>query len=228
MPAGRLELGPPLVDPDAGHDPVEGLTVEVDDPHDLAQALGCVVGHRFPDVALVQFGVTEEGDEATGRSCTEVGIDIASRRGREEGCRGSEAHRTGREVDLVGILGPRRVGLQPALGPQRRQVGLVESAQEVVDGVQHRRGVGLDADPIRSIEVGEPQCRHCRHQGGRTRLVAADLDPVTGAAVVVGRVDDAGAQPEHSLCDLVENLGVRARVHPGHGRSGHAEGSHRR
>jgi len=36
VPAGRLELPAPLGDPHAGHDPVERLAVEVDEPHDVA------------------------------------------------------------------------------------------------------------------------------------------------------------------------------------------------
>ena len=36
----------------------------------------------------------------------------------------------------------------------------------------------------------------------------ADLDPVAGVAVVVGRVDDPGREPEHALLDLEQDLFV--------------------
>ena len=47
-----------------GDDPVEALAVEVDDPGDVAEALQRGVGDGLPDVALVELGVADEGDEA--------------------------------------------------------------------------------------------------------------------------------------------------------------------
>ena len=63
----------------------------VDDPQHAAQ-----VGHRrledgLPHVALVELGVTHQGDEARRRSVAEVQIEIAPGGGREQRCRGAEA-----------------------------------------------------------------------------------------------------------------------------------------
>jgi hypothetical protein len=83
-----------------------------------------------------------------------------------------------------------------------------EIAEQVVDGVQHRGGVRLDRHPVAGCEVGEPQRRHHRHEGRAGRLVTADLDPVAGLPLPVGRVDDAHREPEHPALDLLQRLEV--------------------
>jgi hypothetical protein len=64
LPAGTGEEGLEAAGADTGDDPVETLAVEVDDQDDVAEALDRLLGHRLPDVALVELGVAEEGDEA--------------------------------------------------------------------------------------------------------------------------------------------------------------------
>ena len=73
VPAGGLELPAPLVDPDAGHDPVQRLAVEVDQPHHVAEPGGGRVGDRLPDVPLVQLGVADERDEPGVRAARRSG-----------------------------------------------------------------------------------------------------------------------------------------------------------
>ena len=62
LPAGGGEhpLQPARV-PMFGHDPVERLPVEVDDPDDLAEVGDHRVEDGLPDRALVQFGVADQG-----------------------------------------------------------------------------------------------------------------------------------------------------------------------
>ena len=188
VPARRLELALPVRDADAGDDAVEGLAVEVDHPHDVAEPVGGRVEDRFPDVPLVQFGVAEQRDEPGPGALTEMRVDVAPGHGGEQRRDRPEAHRPGREVDIVGVLGPRRVRLQAAAGAQRGQVLPVEVAEQVLDGMEHGRGVRLDADPVAGGQVGEPQGGHRGDQGGAGGLVAADLHPIPGTALVVGRV----------------------------------------
>src|SRR3954452_17982789 len=83
VPAGSDELSAPLVDAYAGHNPVERLAVEVDKPHNVAEAGRRRVGDRFPDVAFVQLGVAEDGDEPRRGSGAEVGVDVPARDGGE-------------------------------------------------------------------------------------------------------------------------------------------------
>ncbi len=66
MPARALEELHQLLDLLLRDDAVEALAVGVDDPHHVAETLQCWVRDRLPDVALVEFGVAGEGDEAGG------------------------------------------------------------------------------------------------------------------------------------------------------------------
>ena len=47
---------------DVGHDAVERLAVEVDDPQHLAEPRDDRVDERLPDRALVELGVAEQRD----------------------------------------------------------------------------------------------------------------------------------------------------------------------
>lgn len=214
LPAGRGEH--PL-DPrraDRGDDPVQGLAVEVDDPHHLAQLADHRVEDGLPDRALVELGVADQGVLPALPGTPEVGVDVAA--GQRTPDRGGRAdpHRAGRVVDRVGVLGPRRVGLQPAERAQRAQVALVELAEQVVDRVQHRGRVRLDRDPVPGPQVLEPQRGHDRRHRRRRRLVPAHLQPARVTAPV-GRVDDRGRQPQHPLLDLDERVRRhRPRAHP--------------
>jgi hypothetical protein len=116
-------------------------------------------------------------------------------RRREQRRGGAEPDRAGGEVNGIGILGAARVGLQTAERAQRRQVAAVQVAEQVLDGMEDRRGVRLDDDLVRGIQVREVQGGHDGDQAGAGGLVPADLDAVAGVAVVVGRVHDAGRQP---------------------------------
>ena len=139
LPAGGGEHALEALDLDVGHDAVQGLAVEVDDPQQLAERGDLRVGDGLPDGALVELGVAEQADEpAGGGGVGEVGAGVAVRDGRPQRGGGADADRAGGEVDGVGVLEPAGVALQPALGAQRRQVGGVEVAEQVVDGVQHR------------------------------------------------------------------------------------------
>ena len=148
LPAGRLEHAPHPAGGDVGHDAVERLPVEVDDPQHLAEPRDHRVDERLPDRALVELGVADQRDLAPALRHVEVPGHVAvrdrapDRRGR------ADPDRAGREVDDVRILGPARVALQAAELAQRRQVAAVELAEQVVDGVQHRRGVRLHRDAV--------------------------------------------------------------------------------
>ena len=83
------------------------------------------------------------GDEPVRRD-----VDVAAGQRAPDRRGGADADRAGRVVDRVGVLGPARVALQPAERAQRRQVALVQLAEQVVDRVQHRRGVRLDRHPV--------------------------------------------------------------------------------
>ena len=207
MPSRSLELGLELVDPDARHDPVQRLAVEVDHPHDVAQPVGGRVGDGLPDVALVEFGVAHEHDEPAGWTRPEVRVDIAASRRSEQRCGSTEPDRARGEVDAIDVLGAGRIRLQPTAGAQRGELAAIEPAKQILDGVEGRRGVRLDADPVGGVQVREPQRRHRGDQARTGGLMPTDFEPVGVDPIMVGVVDDPGRQPQHSLRDLVEQLG---------------------
>ena len=216
VPAGRLELAPPVRGADAGHHPVQRLPVEVDHPHHVAQPVRGRVEDGFPDVALVQFGVAQQGDEPGPGPVAEVRVHVPAGHRGEQGRDRAETDRPGREVDFVRVLGPGRVGLQATAGAQRGQVLPVQVAQQVLDGVEHRGRVRLHADPVLGGQVGEVQRGHRGDQRGTGGLVAADLDPVPGGPLAVGRVHHPHRQPQHPALDLIQHVQIHGGA-AGHG-----------
>ena len=93
------------------HHPVQALTVDVHNPHDVGQPLEGRIGDGFPYVALIKFGVTHEGYETTGTRWRKVVVDIAAGGGGKQGSDGAQPHRTGGEVGNVRVLGTAGVGL---------------------------------------------------------------------------------------------------------------------
>ena len=176
LPAGRLEHPAQAAGRHVRHDAVERLPVEVDDPQHLAEARDHRIDERLPDRALVELGVADERDVAPALRHVEVAGDVALRDRAPERRGRADADGARREVDDAGILGPARVALQPAELAQRRQVAAVERAEQVVDRVQHRRGVRLHGDAIGRAQVLEVERRHDADDRRRRGLVAADLD----------------------------------------------------
>ncbi len=215
VPAGRLEhrLQPP--GRDVRHDAVERLAVEVDDPHHLAELAHHRVRDRLPARALVELGVPDQRDLAAADRDVEVAGGVAVRDRAPDRRGGAEPDRAGRVVDRVRVLRPRRVGLQPAVLPQRREVRAVEPAEQVVERVQDGRRVRLHADAVGRLEHAEPERGHERDHRRARRLVAADLHARAVRAHAVGVVDDRGGQPQHAALDRVERLEVDLRLRGG-------------
>ena len=208
---------------DVGHDAVERLAVEVDDPHHLAELAHHRIGDRLPTCALVELGVADQRDLASADRHVEVPGDVAVRERAPHRRRRAEPDGPGGVVDRVGVLGPRRVGLEPAELAQRRQVGAVEPPEQVVERVQDRRRVRLHADAVGRLEHAEPQRGHQRHHRRARRLVPAHLHARAVRPHAVGVVDDRRRQPQHAALHLVEHrevelrLGACGRGHARHG-----------
>jgi hypothetical protein len=232
LPAGRLEHSGEAPESDVRHDPVERLTVQVHHPQHLAEARDPGVGDRLPDGALVELGVPEQGDLApTRRRLEAVVLEVAARdRSPDRGGR-ADADRAGRVVHRVGVLRPAWVALKAAEGAQRLEVGPVQAAEQVVDRVQHRRGVRLHRDAVLRAQLGEPQRGHQAHHRRARRLVAADLHARLVLTHAVGVMDDRGGEPEHAPLYGLERLEVRRRgllrlLARGLGTSQHERSSH--
>ena len=141
----------------------------------------------------------------------EVGVDVAAGGGGEQRGDDAEADGAGREVEDVGVLRPARVGLQPTEVAQPREVGAVELAGEVLDGVVHGRGVRLDGDLVGAARWPNHSAVMIADHRRRRRLVAADLELKLGVAsrrgrcgrpLTVGGIDHPRRQPQNSAFDL--------------------------
>ena len=154
LPTIRPELRLELCGANPRYDSVERLAVEIDDPEDIAELSSKRLGQCLPDVALVEFRVSEERDEPSAGRRPEVRLDVAVGKGAEEGRSGPEAHRPGREVDGKRILRPARIALQPAEVAQPRQIRAVQAAEQVLERMHHRRRVRLHRHAVTRIHVG--------------------------------------------------------------------------
>src|SRR5262245_26167923 len=202
LPSGGSEQALEARGCQVGHDPVKRLPVDVDYPQQLAEGWDHRVDQCLPNGAFIELGVADEGDRAAASLGGEVVSHVAvgerapNRRGR------ADADRARREVDLIWILAPAWIRLQAAELAQRRQVAAIETAEQVLDRVQYRRGVRLDGDAVFAAKMSEVERGHDRDHRRRRGLVAADLDARRRLAQVIGVVDDARRQPEDALLDL--------------------------
>ena len=92
MPSGGCELLLPLLSSEAGDHPVQGLTIEVDDPQHISQTLRRRIRNCLPNVSLIKFSVTDQRNESRSRSIAEVRVNIAARNSREEGGGGAQTN----------------------------------------------------------------------------------------------------------------------------------------
>ena len=85
VPAVQAELIANLLRLAVGHDAVEALAVQVHHPDDVAQVRHVFLRQRLPDVALVEFGIPHQGDEALPRAFAEMIVDVGLHERRERG-----------------------------------------------------------------------------------------------------------------------------------------------
>ena len=77
-----------------------------------------------------------------------VRLEIVLHQAGEDRDRGAEADRAGREIDVVGVLGARRIGLRAAEGAEVHQLVVRLVAEQILDGVEDRAGMRLDRNPV--------------------------------------------------------------------------------
>ena len=191
------------------HDPVQALAVVVDHPPEIADVVLPALEQGLVDVALVELGVADDRDHAPGRLAGRAqavqGHVVLGQRG-EQGHRGAQPDRAGREVDAALVLGARRVGLRAAQRAEVLQLLDRLAAEQVHGGVVDRAGMRLDRDPVAGAEHVEEQRRHDAGDRGAGRLVPADFELVAAGSQVVGVVDRPARQPEQLLLDRLQDL----------------------
>ena len=135
---------------------------------------------------------------------------------REQRHRDAEPDRAGREVDAVGVLGARRIGLGAAERAEALELVARLAAEQVLDGVEHRARVRLDRHPVARPQHVEIERGHQRRDRGAGRLMPADLEPVAARAQMVGVVDHPAREPQHLLLERREILvGAGCSAAPG-------------
>ncbi len=202
VPAEIAEHGFEFFPEAFANDRIEALAVVVDDPPGVAQPVLPALQQRLEDVALVHFGVADQRDHPPLRAIVQpaMRLDVVLHQRGEQRLRDAEADRAGGEIDVVGILGARRIGLRALVAAEILQLlaGLVP--EQVLDGVKHRARMRLHRDAVLRPQHREIQRRHDVGERGRGRLMAADLQPVGTGPDVVGVVDGPRRQPQHFTC----------------------------
>src|SRR5580704_14724703 len=107
-----------LPQPFADHG-IEALAVVIDDPPAIAQAVFPAFEDRFEDIALIELGIAKKRDHAAFWPRLSVNFlpptvraDVILHQRREQRLRHAKPDRAGREIDIVGVLGARRIGLR--------------------------------------------------------------------------------------------------------------------
>ena len=195
-----------LVQPFAGY-PVQTLTIEIYDPPGVGQPVLPSLQQAFVNVALVQFRITGKGYHAPLRGQVRPGM-ASMHIVLNQGCEGSKGnpqpHRAGGKIHVIRVLGAGRIGLGAAKGPEILQLlkGLV--AQKILDGVEHRGGVGFDRHPVLGVEHVEIEGTHDGNHGSGGCLMPPHLQPVHIWPDMVGIMDHPVGQPEHLVRQRVQ------------------------
>ena len=199
-----------------GDDAIEALPVVVDHPPQVADVVLPPLEQRLEHVAFVELGIAHQGDHAPGRLVVgdhrlEAEVVLGERR--EGGDADPEPDRSGREVDVVGVLRARGVRLRATEGAKALEIVAALAPQQVLDGVVAGACVRLDGDPVARRQDVEVQRRHQRHYRRARGLMAADFEAVAVGPDVVGVVDHPRRQPQHLALELAEDLEIARTDH---------------
>ena len=199
VPAEIAEHGFEFLPQPFAHHGVEALAVVVDHPPGVAQAVLPAFQQRLEDIALVHLGVADQRDHPPLRAVLHpaMRLDVVLHQRGEQRLRDAEADRAGGEIDVVDILGARRIGLRALEAAKIFQLfaGLVP--EQILDGVKHRARMRLHRDAVLRLQHREIQRRHDGGERGRRGLMAADLQAVGIGPDVVGVMDGPRRQPQH-------------------------------
>ncbi len=203
-PARSLKPVGDLAAPRVGRHAVEALAIHVHDPEEIAETGHVLLEQRLPHIALVELGVAHHGHEALGRPRAPAAADIAPGHRREARRHRPQPHGARREIDDGRVLSPARIGLETAEDAQAPQVVGAQTAPEVFDGIEHRRGMRLGRHHVALAEGAEVERGHQAHHGSGRGLVPAHLGAV-GIGARIGVMHGEGGQPEHPALDALED-----------------------
>ena len=199
------------------HHGVEALAVVVDDPPAIAQALLPAFQHGLEDVALVELGVAHQRHHAALGALAPPAMrpHIVLRQRGEERLRHPETDRAGGEIDVVDVLGARRIALRALVAAKAFELLAGLAAEQILDRMKVRTRMRLHGDAVLRLEHREIERRHDGGERGRRGLMAADLEAVLALSHVVGVMDGPGREPQHLLLERAQQ-----RERAGSGRRG--------
>ncbi len=187
---------------------IKGLPIVIDDPPGVPEALLPAFEQGFEDVALIELGIAHERDHPAFAPVLGPALRlhiILHDRGEERLC-DAQADRTGGEIDVVDVLGARGIALRTFVAAKILQLLLRLLAEQILDCVEDRRGMGLHRDPVFRPQHLEIERRHDGRERGRGSLMPADLHAIAAFAEVIGVVDGPGGEPENLLLDLAQEV----------------------
>ncbi len=198
VPAEIAEHGFEFLPQSFAHHRVEALAVVIDHPPGVAQAVLPALQQRLEDIALVHLGVADQRDHPPLGPILHpaMRLDVVLHQRREQCLRDAEADRAGGEIDVVGVLGARRIGLRALETAKILQLVAALVPEQILDGVKHRARMRLYRDAIFRPQHPEIQRRHDGGERGGGRLMAADLEAVGIGPDVIGVMDGPGRQPQ--------------------------------
>ena len=199
VPAEIAEHGFEFRPQPLAHHGIQALPVIIHHPPGVAQALLPALEQRLEDVAFVHLGITDQRDHAPLGPVLHpaVRLDVVLHQ-RSEQCLGdTKPYRASREIDVIGILGARRIGLRTLEAAKIFQFFAALVPEQILDRVKHRARMRLHRDAVLRPQHREVQGRHDGGERGRRGLMAADLQPVGIGTDVVGVVNGPRRQPQH-------------------------------
>ena len=204
VPAKIAEHRVELLPKSLPHNGVQRLAIIIDDPPGVAQTLFPAVDQGLVNIALVKFGVADQGDHFAFPPAFHpaMGEHVILHDRRKQRLRDPKADGAGGEVHVVSVLGARGIGLRSAKAAEILKLLARLGAKEILDGMEGRAGVWLHRDAIFRAQKSKIKRGHNSGERSGGGLMAADLEPVFVGPDMVGVVDHPRRQPQHFLLQL--------------------------
>ena len=171
---------------------IKALAVIINHPPNIADVMLPRIQKRLIDIAFIKFRIANQCDHAAWHFVLGQHVFVAQVILRKRGKvrhRSTKPDRTGREINLIAILGPRWIGLRPAKRTEFFEFFLGLTAKQIIDRMENRAGMRFDRDPI--LRAQNIEIKGC-HQGCHRRtagLMPTDLDTIALGAQMVGIMD---------------------------------------
>ena len=142
-----------------------------------------------------------------------MGAHIILHQRGEQRLRHAQAHRAGGEIDVLAVLGARRIALRAFVAAEVLELLPALAAEQILDGVIDRARMRLHRHTILRPQHAEIERGHDGGERSRRCLMSADLQAVVAGAQVVGVMDGPAREPQHLLFKLAQETKlVRGRV----------------